>query len=118
MMETTTKEGEHPRPPPPPPPPREGRLTVSLLDYGAGNVRSVRNAITACGYDVIDISSPAQISSADVVVFPGVGSYHSAMGVLMSRGYDVALREYLMSDRPYLGICLGMQTLFDGSEER
>ena len=118
MMKMTTKEEEEP-PLVLVPPPREGRrpLTVSLLDYGAGNVRSVRNAIAACGYGVIDISSPSQISSAEVVVFPGVGSYHSAMTVLRARGYDVALREYLNADRPYLGICLGMQTLFDGSEE-
>jgi len=90
---------------------------VSLLDYGARNVQSVRNTITACGYEVIDITPPSQISSADVVVFPGVGSYHSVMAVLIKKGYEVALREYLSADRPYLGICLGMQTLFDGSEE-
>ncbi len=93
------------------------KLTVSLLDYGAGNVRSVRNAITSCGYSIIDITSPSQIDTADVIIFPGVGSYHSAMTVLKSTGYDVALRSYLAADRPYLGICLGMQTLFESSEE-
>ena len=93
------------------------KLTVSLLDYGAGNVRSVRNAITSCGYDIVDITDPSQISTADVIIFPGVGSYHSAMEVLQTKGYDGALREYLKNDRPYLGICLGMQTLFESSEE-
>ena len=92
-------------------------LVVSLLDYGAGNVRSVRNAITSLGYTLVDITSPSQINDAQVIIFPGVGSYHSAMEVLQAKGYDDALREYLQQDRPYLGICLGMQTLFESSEE-
>ncbi|MGK3735996.1 MAG: glutamine amidotransferase/cyclase [Bacillariaceae sp.] len=91
---------------------------VSLLDYGAGNVRSVRNAILACGYEIEDITDPAQISQAKAIVFPGVGSYGSAMKVLKEKGFDKPLREYLAgSDRPYLGICLGMQTLFESSDE-
>lgn len=91
---------------------------VSLLDYGAGNVRSVRNAILACGYEIEDISDPAQIASAKAIVFPGVGSYGSAMRVLKEKGFDAPLREYLSKrDRPFLGICLGMQTLFESSDE-
>eukprot|EP00548_Thalassiothrix_antarctica_P008368 CAMPEP_0194134214 /NCGR_PEP_ID=MMETSP0152-20130528/4292_1 /TAXON_ID=1049557 /ORGANISM="Thalassiothrix antarctica, Strain L6-D1" /LENGTH=555 /DNA_ID=CAMNT_0038829839 /DNA_START=171 /DNA_END=1838 /DNA_ORIENTATION=+ len=91
---------------------------VSLLDYGAGNVRSVRNAIRACGYEIEDITSPSQIDDAKVIVFPGVGSYGSAMKVLKEKGYDEPLRKYLEKrDRPYLGICLGMQTLFESSDE-
>jgi glutamine amidotransferase/cyclase len=95
------------------------QLPISLLDYGAGNVRSVYNAIVACGYPNVQlITTPAQILEAKVIIFPGVGSYHSAMTVLQERGYDVALKEYLAKgDRPYLGICLGMQTLFEGSDE-
>jgi imidazole glycerol-phosphate synthase len=93
-------------------------FTVSLLDYGAGNVRSVRNAILACGYDIEDITEPSQISQAKVIVFPGVGSYGSAMKVLKEKGFDAPLRDYLESrDRPFLGICLGMQTLFESSDE-
>jgi glutamine amidotransferase/cyclase len=91
---------------------------VSLLDYGAGNVRSVRNAIMANGYEVEDITEPSQIAQAKVIVFPGVGSYGSAMKVLKEKGYDEPLREYLSKrDRPFLGICLGMQTLFESSDE-
>lgn len=91
---------------------------VSLLDYGAGNVRSVRNAILANGYEIEDITSPSQIDEAKVLVFPGVGSYGSAMSVLKKEGYDAPLRRYLANhDRPFFGICLGMQTLFESSEE-
>ncbi|KAL7550502.1 hypothetical protein ACHAWF_013721 [Thalassiosira exigua] len=97
--------------------PTKAKPVVSLLDYGAGNVRSVRNAIASCGYSIVDITEPSQIASAEVIVFPGVGSFHSAMEVLRTKGYDDALRAYLAADRPYLGICLGMQTLFESSEE-
>ena len=91
---------------------------VSLLDYGAGNVRSVRNAIMANGYEIEDITDPSQIADAKVLVFPGVGSYGSAMSVLNNQGYDEPLRQYLANcDRPFLGICLGMQTLFESSDE-
>mmetsp|Transcript_30566 Transcript_30566/g.46903 ORF Transcript_30566/g.46903 Transcript_30566/m.46903 type:complete len:564 (-) Transcript_30566:2488-4179(-) len=91
---------------------------VSLLDYGAGNVRSVRNAILANGYEIEDITSPEQIDKAKVLIFPGVGSYGSAMSVLKKEGYDEPLRKYLANhDRPFFGICLGMQTLFESSEE-
>lgn len=95
-----------------------GSFKVSLLDYGAGNVRSVRNAILACGYEIEDITDPAQISQAQAIIFPGVGSYGSAMKVLKEKGYDQPMREYLSGrDRPFLGICLGMQTLFESSDE-
>lgn len=89
-----------------------------MLDYGAGNVRSVRNAIIACGYEIEDITDPSQIAAAKVIVFPGVGSYGSAMAVLREKGYEAPLREYLSGrDKPFLGICLGMQTLFESSDE-
>lgn len=91
---------------------------VSLLDYGAGNVRSVRNAIMANGYEIEDITSPEQISNAKAIIFPGVGSFGSAMRVLKEKGFDEPLRQYLSKrDRPFLGICLGMQTLFESSDE-
>ena len=93
------------------------KLTVSLLDYGAGNVRSVRNAILKNGYHLIDITSPEQISTAEVIIFPGVGSFGTAMSILQEKGYVEPLKQYLAANRLFLGICLGMQTLFDSSDE-
>jgi len=95
------------------------KITVSLLDYGAGNVRSVRNAIAALGYSIEDITSPEQITSPSTkcIIFPGVGAYGTAMNVLNEKGYVEPLKEYLASGRPYFGICLGMQSLFESSDE-
>ena len=90
---------------------------VTLLDYGAGNVRSVRNAIGELGYEVRDVARPEDIGKAARLVFPGVGSFGSAMRRLEADGYVEPLKEYLRSGRPFLGICLGLQTLFEGSEE-
>jgi glutamine amidotransferase/cyclase len=91
--------------------------TVTLLDYGAGNVRSVRNAIRALGFDVRDVASPADILAADRLVFPGVGAFGSAVGRLQQDGYFEPLRRRLLEGRPFFGICIGLQVLFEGSEE-
>lgn len=97
---------------------RNRRSTVvSLLDYGAGNVRSVRNAITSLGFDIKDITTAEDIDLATVIVFPGVGSFGNAMETLRRRGWVEPLKKYLRAGRPFFGICLGMQTLFEGSEE-
>ncbi len=90
---------------------------ITLLDYGAGNVRSVINAIRHLGEDVSLVSSPDQIRTAEKIVFPGVGAFGSMVAVLEERGYMDALRDYLQTGRPLFGICLGMQALLDGSEE-
>ncbi len=90
---------------------------ITLLDYGAGNVRSVRNAIKKLGYAVKDVETPDDILQADKLIFPGVGSFGSAMQKLQQEGYIEPLLKYLYHDRPFLGICLGLQTLFEGSEE-
>jgi len=90
---------------------------ITLLDYGAGNVRSVINAIEKLGETVKIVESPDDIFSAEKLVFPGVGNFGSMMFVLNDRGYTEALYQYLQADRPFLGICLGLQALFEKSEE-
>jgi len=90
---------------------------VTLLDYGVGNVRSVRNAIKYLGYTVRDVQSPSDITSADRLIFPGVGSFGAAMDILNDKGFAAPLKDYLAEGKPFLGICLGMQLLFEGSEE-
>ncbi|MDT8334130.1 MAG: imidazole glycerol phosphate synthase subunit HisH [Desulfurivibrionaceae bacterium] len=90
---------------------------ITLLDYGAGNVRSVRNAIKELGFEVKDVASPGDILRADKLIFPGVGNFITAIRRLNELEYIEPLREYLRSDRPFMGICLGLQTLFEGSEE-
>jgi len=90
---------------------------ISLLDYGAGNVRSVRNAVRKLGFELTDIQTPDDILHAERIIFPGVGSFGSAMQRLHQMGFFEPLREYLQADRPFLGICIGLQALFEGSAE-
>ena len=90
---------------------------ITLLDYGAGNVRSVRNAIRKLGFEIRDVKSPADIVQAEKLVFPGVGSFGHAMERLRSLGYVEPLLAHIRANKPFLGICLGLQTLFEGSEE-
>ncbi len=92
-------------------------MIISLLDYGAGNVRSVVNAIEKLGGTVKEIQKPSDILDAERLLFPGVGNYENMIKILNQKKYIEPLREYLKSDQPFLGICLGMQALFEGSEE-
>ncbi len=90
---------------------------ITLLDYGAGNVRSVINAIESLGEKVKIVSDPQDIVTADKLVFPGVGNFGSMMRILNNKNYARALIDYLNLDKPFLGICLGLQALFEKSEE-
>ncbi|KMZ60144.1 hypothetical protein ZOSMA_5G00040 [Zostera marina] len=91
--------------------------SVTLLDYGAGNVRSLRNAIRHIGYDIKDVQKPEDILNAERLIFPGVGAFAAAMEVLSKNGMDEALCRYIEKERPFLGICLGLQLLFETSDE-
>jgi len=90
---------------------------IAFLDYGAGNVRSVFNAIESLGEKVKVVETAEDILSAERLVFPGVGAFGSMMDILNEKNYVEPLRDYLNSGRPFLGICLGLQALFEGSEE-
>ncbi|MDJ0804057.1 MAG: imidazole glycerol phosphate synthase subunit HisF [Desulfobacterales bacterium] len=90
---------------------------ITLLDYGAGNVRSVINAIESLGETVQTVARADDILSAEKLVFPGVGAFGSMMEILNREGYVAPLKAYLASGRPFLGICLGLHALFESSEE-
>jgi len=90
---------------------------ITLLDYGAGNVRSVVNALERLGETVRTVARPEDITRAEKLVFPGVGAFGSMIRSLHDKGYAGPLTEYLRASRPFLGICLGLQVLFERSEE-
>ncbi|MFO7753228.1 MAG: imidazole glycerol phosphate synthase subunit HisF [Desulfobacteraceae bacterium] len=90
---------------------------ITLLDYGAGNVRSVINSLSKLGETVKIAGSADDILAAEKLIFPGVGHYGSMIRILREKGYIEPLKKYLESDRPFLGICLGFQALFQGSQE-
>ncbi|KAJ3208215.1 hypothetical protein HDU82_002798 [Entophlyctis luteolus] len=90
---------------------------VFLLDYGAGNVRSLVNAVSQIGFDIRTISRPEDFALADKIIFPGVGAFGPALEALRTKGLEKPLRDYLASGKPFLGICIGMQSLFESSDE-
>ena len=90
---------------------------VAIVDYGAGNIKSVENAVRYLGHEAVLTRDPAVILSADHVILPGVGAFGDAMTRLCRYGLDEVLRETAKRGIPLLGICLGLQLLFESSEE-
>lgn len=90
---------------------------ITLIDYGIGNLFSVRRALEHCGADVVVADAPALIAKASRLVLPGVGAFADGMQGLAAKGLDQAVLEFAASGRPLLGICLGMQMLATVSEE-
>lgn len=99
-------------------PPREAeRPRIVVVDYDAGNLRSVQRALEHVGQAPLVTSDPRAVDQADGLILPGVGSANDAMRKLRERGLVQPLRDYAASGRPFLGVCVGQQVLFDWSEE-
>lgn len=93
------------------------RPRVTVIDYDLGNLHSVIKAFRHAGADVTVTSDPQQLTSADRLVLPGVGAFADGMASLKKHGLDEAIHRHFASERPFLGICLGMQMLLGESEE-
>ena len=94
------------------------RAPVVVIDYEAGNLKSVENALAWLGAPFLVTRDPAVVRDAESLIFPGVGEAAASMAVLNRTGLGAALREYVASGRKLLGICIGCQVIFDRSEER
>lgn len=90
---------------------------VALVDYGAGNLRSVAKALERSGLAVDVTSDPASLASADGVVLPGVGAFADAVTALRDSGLEQAVKDAVQDGRPYLGLCFGLQLLFEEGDE-
>jgi len=96
---------------------RSAAPRIAVLDYGMGNLRSVEKALEHVKADVERTSDADRAHAADALVLPGVGAFPKAIGEVRARGFDELIRARLSDGLPVLGICLGMQLLFDRSEE-
>jgi len=90
---------------------------LAIIDYGVGNLRSVEKAFTATGCEAVVSSDERVLRSAERLVLPGVGAFGSCMKALRQRGFDSLVKERAAAGTPLLGICVGMQMLFELSEE-
>jgi len=90
---------------------------IALLDYGSGNLRSVHKALLKTGAQVRIARAPAEMAGARAAVLPGVGAFDDCMHALRDQGLLEATRAFIASGRPFLGICVGYQALFERSEE-
>lgn len=90
---------------------------VAVLDYGIGNVRSQLNALQYLGVEAVLTSDHAEVMSADAVILPGVGAFKHGMENLIKVGLKPVIYEFIKTGKPFLGICLGMQLLFEESDE-
>ena len=92
-------------------------MKITVIDYGLSNLRSVQNAFARCGAETLVTSNPADVRTAEALVLPGVGAFRDGMAGLENLGLVEPIRQRVAEGAPLLGICLGMQMLFDESEE-
>ncbi|MBY0375991.1 MAG: imidazole glycerol phosphate synthase subunit HisH [Bryobacteraceae bacterium] len=90
---------------------------ISIIDYGAGNLRSVQNTLAEIGAPYRLIETPEEVHAATKLILPGVGHFGQMMGALDAMRLRQPILDYISSGRPYFGICVGLQGLFEGSEE-
>jgi len=90
---------------------------IAIIDYGMGNLRSVQKGFEKVGVEAVIVKEPALVARAEGVVLPGVGAFADAMRNLGAAGLDEAVRRSVLDGKPFLGICLGQQLLFEASEE-
>ena len=90
---------------------------IGIIDYGAGNLLSVKNALDFLGVKSKYIRTPEEFENIDKLILPGVGSFGSCMINIRNQGLEEPIKEYIAKGRPFLGICIGLQLLFDESEE-
>jgi glutamine amidotransferase len=90
---------------------------IGIINYGVGNLKSVKNSLDFLGIPNKIISKPADIDACDKIILPGVGAFEPAMNKINTLGFAKAIKKYAADKKPILGICLGMQLLFDESEE-
>ena len=95
------------------------RVSVAVIDNGICNLRSVTKALEAVGASPLVVRTPGELAATDAsgLVLPGVGALRDCVAALRATKLDESVREWIASDRPFLGVCLGMQALFDRSEE-
>lgn len=92
-------------------------MKPGIIDYGGGNLQSVRNAVHALGHQAVLVNSPEDLKGVSALVFPGQGAFADCMTALHARGLAGPLQEWIAADRPFFGICIGYQVLFEGGEE-
>lgn len=90
---------------------------IAIVDYNMGNLASVKNAFAKLGKDTVIVSDPSKFKEYDKLILPGVGAFGDAMEHLRERNMIEAIKEFAASGKPMMGICLGMQLLFESSEE-
>jgi imidazole glycerol-phosphate synthase subunit HisH len=90
---------------------------IAVIDYGAGNLRSVTNALLKLGYHPTVTNKPDVVLKADAVIFPGVGAAKDVMSSLKRLKLDIAIKEFIGTGKPFLGVCIGMQVLLSSTEE-
>lgn len=90
---------------------------IALLDYGSGNLRSVEKALRKVGADVRLVTRPKGMKDADAVVLPGVGAFDDCLTAMQRQDLQAGVRDFIPTGRPFLGICVGYQALFERSEE-